>query len=330
MSERTGDYEWRGEGEGAEIILYASDDSALKQARSATLLPGIEGPVCAASSRSGLGLVAASSTHVAPDLASSPKRGLILVAGVSVRGLGIPPGEIPRLVFRNLSEVSLPGLGGVPGVGKFCESGARRAAEQGMIEEEDLAFLEPRNGEPDALGRRVLEVGGRGWEKLGDVGIYAAREVLDTEGAEELGISPEALVLTVDAEAGDLGRLALAGHRTRITNRVQGGDFGASLDLPAAPVESEEARDLLAAVNGTSNFADSRAALTLYALRQAVSNVLGDLDICASWTTGGFEERDGFLIQRRHLAGRDAGEACMSWHRCGGRYGEDAPEPATV
>ena len=161
MSERTGDYEWRGEGEGAEIILYAPDDSSLGQARSATLLPGIEGPVYAASSRSEFGLVAASSTHAAPDLASPPKRGLILVAGVSVGGLGIPPEEIPRLVFRNLSEVSLPGLGGVPGVGKFCEFGARRAAEQGLIEEEDLAFLEPRNGEPDALGRRALEVGGR-------------------------------------------------------------------------------------------------------------------------------------------------------------------------
>ena len=311
MSERTGDYEWRGEGEGAEIILYASDDSVLERARPATLLPGVEGPVYAASSPTGFGLVAASSSHAAPDLISAPRRGLLLVAGVSVGGLGIPPEEVSRLVFRNLSEVGLPGIRGVAGVGKFCESGARRAAEQGLIEEEDLAFLEPRNGESDALGRRALEAGSRGWDQLGEVDVYAAREVLDAEGAETLGIGSGTLVLCVSAGAGDLGRLALAGHRHRIMNRVRRGDFGADLDLPAAPVGSEEAEDLLAAINGTSNFADGRSALTLYALRRALSDTFGGLDIRASWTVGGFEERDGLLVQRQYLVGRSAGEACV-------------------
>lgn len=311
MSERAGDYEWRGEGEGAEIVLYAPDDSALEHVRPATLLPGIEGPVYAASSPAGLGLAAVSSTHAAPDLVSPPVRGLLLVAGVSVGGLGIPSEEVPRLVFRNLSEVSLPGFGGVSGVGKFCESGARRAAEQGLIEEEDLAFLEPLAGESDALGRRALEAGSKGWDGPGNLEVYAAREVLDAEGAEMLGIGSGSLVISVSAGAGDLGRLALAGHRHRIMNRVRSGDFGAELDLPAAPIESEEAEDLLAAANGTSNFADGRAALTLYALRRAVSDAFGGLSVRASWTVGGFEERDGLLVQRRNLAGREAGEPCV-------------------
>ncbi|MDQ4106817.1 MAG: hypothetical protein M3157_06565 [Actinomycetota bacterium] len=311
MSERTGDFEWRGEGEGAEILLYAPDDSALERARPATLLPGIEGPVYAASSQEGFGLAAVSSSHVAPDLVSMPARGLLLVAGVSVGGLGIPYEEVPRLVFRNLSEVSLPDLGGVSGVGKYCDSGARRAAEQGLVEEEDLVFLEPGAGESDALGRRALEAGSGGWDRLAEVGVYAAREVLDAGGAERLDIGSGALVISVDAGAGDLGRLALAGHRHRIMNRVRGGDFGADLSLPAAPVGSGEAEDLLAAVNGVANFADGRAALTLYALRRALSGVLGGLRICASWKIGGFEERDGSLVQRRNLAGRGAGEACV-------------------
>lgn len=311
MSERTGDYEWRGEGEGAEILLYASDEAALERARPATLLPGIEGPVYAASSPEGFGLAAASTSHAAPDLVSAPERGLLLVAGTSVGGLGIPPEEIPCLVFRNLSEVGLPGAGGVSGVGKLSESGAHRAAEQGLIEEEDLPFLAPQNGEPDALGRRALEAGGRDWERFGEVGVYAAREVFDAEGAEMLGIGSGALVLSVGAGAGDLGRLALAGHRHRIMNRVRGGEFGANLDLPAAPLESEEADDLLAAANGATNFADGRAALALYALRRALSDVLGGLRISASWTAGGFEERNGLLVHRLHLAGRSAGKACL-------------------
>lgn len=311
MSERTGDFEWRGEGEGAEILLYAPDDSALERARSAALLPGIEGPVYAASSHKGFGLAAASSTHAAPDLVSAPVRGLLLVAGVSVGGLGIPSEEVPRLVFRNLSEVSLPGLGGVSGAGKLCESGARRAAEQGMIEEEDLMFLEPLAGELDALGRRALEAGSRGWDELGEVGVYSAREVLDAEGADILGIGSGALILSIGAGAGDLGRLALAGHRHRIMNRVRGDDFGADLDLPAAPIESGEAEDLLAAANGVANFADGRTALKLYALRRALSDAFGGLSIRASWTVGGFEKRDDLLVQRHNLAGREPGEACV-------------------
>lgn len=314
MSERTGDYEWRGEGEGAEIVLYASDDSALERACPATLLPGIEGPVYAVSSKSGFGLAAASSSHVAPDLVSPPVRGLLLVAGVSVGGLGVPSEEVPRLVFRNLSEVGLPRLGGVSGVSKFCDFGARRTAEEGLIEEEDLAFLEPCRGESDALGRRALEAGGGGWDRLGDVGVYTAREVLDAEGAEMLGIGSGALVLAVNAGAGDLGTLSIAGHRHRIMNQVRSGDFGADLDFPSAPIGSEEAEDLLMAVNGTSNFADTRAALTLYALREALSEAFGGLSIRASWTVGGFEEREGARIQRQNLAGRSVEEACVCGH----------------
>lgn len=309
MTERTGDYEWRGEGEGAEIVLYASEESALEQARPATLLPGIEGPVYAASSSSGFGMAAASSTHVAPDLVSPPVRGLLLVAGVSVGGLGVPSEEVPRLVYRNLSEVSLPRLGGVSGVGKFCDFGARRTAEHGLIEEEDLAFLESRKGESDAIGRRALETGIRSWDRIGEVGVYAAREVFDAEGAEMLGIGSGALVLTVNAGAGELGPLSIASHRHRIMNQVRNGDFGAELDLPAAPVGSEEAEDLLMAVNGASNFADGRAALTLYALREALSEAFGDLTIRASWTVGGFEDRDGRMIQRQNLAGCGEEEA---------------------
>lgn len=256
-------------------------------------------------------MAAASSTHLAPDLISSPMRSLLLVAGVSVGGLGVPSEEIPRLVLRNLSEVSLPRLGGVAGVSKFCESGARRAAEHGLISEEDLAFLKTWSGESDALGRRAIEAGNRGWDQLGDVGVYSARDVLDAEGADMLGIGTGALILTIGAKAGELGDLALGGHRHRIMNRVRSGDFGAELDLPAAPIGSEEAEDLLMAMNGAANFADARAALTLYALREAVSDVLGGLDICASWRDGGLEERGIATIHRHNLSGRVAGEVSV-------------------
>ena len=208
----------------------------------------------------------------------------------------------------------MPRLGGVAEVSKFCDSGAHQAAEQGLIEEEDLAFLKTRRGESDALGRRAIEAGNRGWDQLGEVGVYSAREVLNAAGAEMLGIGSGTLILTVGAKAEDLGGLALDGHRHRIMNRVRSGDFGAELDLPAAPVGSEEAEDLWAATNGISNFADGRAALTLYALREALSDVLGGLKICTSCTVGGLEERGIATIHRKNLAGRGVEEATV----CGG------------
>src|ERR671921_1756849 len=130
MFEHAADFEWRGEGEGAEILLYAPDDAtaerAFEQILPAANLPGVVSPVYASASSLGLdlelGWVTASETHVAPDLISAPARGLLLVVNVSAADLGVPSGEVGDLISRNLSEVSLPRLGGAE---------VRRAVEAG-------------------------------------------------------------------------------------------------------------------------------------------------------------------------------------------------------
>jgi tRNA-splicing ligase RtcB len=151
------EYEWRGEGEEAEIVLYATDDPAFERALPAATLPGVESPVYAAASHRGFGWAAASTTHVAPDLLSAPLRGLLLVAGTRSDNLGVPPQELMQRALRGLPEAGarLPSLN-ESGVGRYCESGARAAAEDGLIEEEDLPLLDVRPGDADALGRRAL------------------------------------------------------------------------------------------------------------------------------------------------------------------------------
>ncbi|MBD0358285.1 MAG: hypothetical protein ICV34_03435, partial [Rubrobacter sp.] len=51
MVEHAEDFEWRGEGEDAEIALYASDEAAAKaffeRVLPAARLPGVLSPVCA-------------------------------------------------------------------------------------------------------------------------------------------------------------------------------------------------------------------------------------------------------------------------------------------
>lgn len=312
MAERTGDYEWRIEGERAEAVLYAPDDSVLEYPRlrsgleAATALPGAESPVYAVASPLGSGWVTASSSHVAPGLVSAPRVGVLLVAGAPVDRLGVPPGELSRLLARNLSEVSLPSPG-EPALQAACEAGARWAAGEGLIEEEDLALLGPLavRGEPDALGRRALAAGVREWDPRpgAEASAYVVGEALDSEAAERLGLYEGALALTASVGSGELGRLALEGHRRRMISR----DFGDSGRVVAAPTGTEEAGDLVAALGAASGYAAARVSLLVHALRRALADVAGGLDLAACWAAGGVQERDGATLHRRSLARLEAG-----------------------
>jgi RNA-splicing ligase RtcB len=309
MFEHAADFEWRGEGEGAEIVLYAPDDAtaerAFEQILPAANLPGVVSPVYASASSLGLdlelGWVTASETHVAPDLISAPARGLLLVVNAFAADFGVPTGEVGDLISRNLSEVSLPRLGGAE-VRRAVEAGAFWAAEESLISEEDLdLFGAYTPGEPDVLPRRALSTGARYFDRYRRPEVYEVTELLDTEGAEALGLIPGALVLSVSTTSEDLGRLALAIHRERILNRVWSGDFGSTAELPAAPLETEEAADLLAATQAIVNYADARAALRLYELRRALVGE-GELSLRGAWRLGGLAREAGCLLHRRNLA----------------------------
>ena len=234
MAEHAAEYEWRGEGDEAEVVLYAPDGSAFGRALPAARLPGVQSPVYAASSPEGFGWAAASATHAAPDLLSTPTRGLLLVADITTQNLGVEPREMTNLLLRDLPEAGLrlPHLNEA-GVARICESGARAAAEDGLIEEEDLRLLGTRPGDADALGRRALAAGPAGWEARVGLDLRVVSGVLDAGGAEGLGLQVGALALIVRVDAGELGRLALAAHRERILGRVWSRDFGAEPDLPA-------------------------------------------------------------------------------------------------
>src|SRR4051812_38123055 len=115
MFEHAGEFEWRSEGEGAEIVLYAPDAATAERVFEQTMptanLPGVVSPVYASAAsfdlgrdlRLDLGWVTASETHVGPDLISAPARGLLLVAGASAVDLGVSSGEAGELILRNLS-----------------------------------------------------------------------------------------------------------------------------------------------------------------------------------------------------------------------------------
>src|SRR5215210_9112481 len=68
----------------------------------------------------------------------------------------------------------------------------------------------------DLLGRRSLVAGSRDWQQGVQPELRVATEVLDTEGAENLGLEAGALTIVFVVGAGDLGRLAIAAHRERL------------------------------------------------------------------------------------------------------------------
>jgi tRNA-splicing ligase RtcB (3'-phosphate/5'-hydroxy nucleic acid ligase) len=313
MVEHAADFEWRGEGEEAEIALYASDgvvaEAFFERVLPAARLPGVLSPVCAAASglSRGFGWVAASETHAAPDLVSAPEQGLLLVADAPVESVGAPLAEVPRLIGRRLSEVALPDISKTE-ARRLVETGALWAVEEGLIEEDDLPLFAADASDADSLGRRALVAGARDWTRPGLVRALRVAESLNSEGAESLGLESGALALVVSAGAEDLGRLALASHRERISARTTAGDFGSPADLPAAPVDTGEARDLLVATAAAANYAAGRAALLVYALRRALGEV-GTLGLRAAWTVGGFEERDRWVLHRSNLAAAGAGAA---------------------
>jgi tRNA-splicing ligase RtcB len=150
-------------------------------------------------------------------------------------------------------------------------------------------------------------------------GLGLVTEVLDTEAAESLGLEEGALALVVKVDAGDLGRLALVAHRERILSRVRSGDFGATPELPAAPAGSGEAEDLVAALYAAANFADARAARTLWWLRRVLGGAAGGLDIRAAWRIGGIEAREGRVVHRSGLAWAESGHVlvCGSYAAAG-------------
>ncbi|CAA9466293.1 MAG: hypothetical protein AVDCRST_MAG28-4120 [uncultured Rubrobacteraceae bacterium] len=316
MVEHAADFEWRGEGEGAEVVLYApeaaSAERGFEKLMPAASLPGVVSPVHAAASGSKVGWVAASETHAAPDLFSTPARGLLLVANASVEEFGLSPGEVGDLVLRNLSEISPPRFGEAE-VRRAVENGVVWAAEEGLIPEEDLAlFGAPGSasgsatGESDALPRRALSAGAQDLGRRQWIEVYTVAEVLDSDQAEALALSAGALILHTETVSEDLGRLALIAHRERILKQVWSRDFGATADLPAAPLETEEASDLLAAVRAIANYADARAALLLNELRRVFIEE-GGVQLHAAWRLGGIAQRDDLLLHRHNLAAIEGG-----------------------
>lgn len=323
MTEHAGEFEWRREGEEAEVVLFAPDETGaergLERALPFAQLPGAQNPIYAAATREDFGCLVSSSSHISPDLLSVPERGVMLV--VEAVGAGRPSArDLTGLVMRELSatRVSAPSENWIQ---RLSEEGASAAAEEGLIYEEDLAFFSAAPGDPDALGQRAISAGVRGWrERPGTAEAFEVVEILDSAASENLGLERGFLVLVLRSGAGDLGRLTIGAHRERIRARAE--EFGTAAGPTAAPFESEEAPDLLAATNAAANFADGRMSLLIHAARRAAGETVGEIRLQAAWRIGGLEHvAAATMTHRMNLAAVEDGQTLISTRAGGGVVG---------
>lgn len=324
MAEHASEFEWRREGEEAEIVVFAPDEAraerGLERALPFARLPGALNPVFAAASEEGLGCVVASSSHVSPDLFSTPERGTLLV--VEAAGVGRPSAaDLTGLVTRELSMMRLPSPSEA-WIQHLCEQGARAAAEDGLLKEEDLSFFSTAEGDPDALGGRAISAGVGGWrESPGEARAFEMVEVLDSDAVADLGVERGSLVLVLRSGAGELGSIAQDAHRRRIRARVD--EFGVEASPVAAPRDSGETWDLLAATGAAANLADGRMALLIHAARRAILESAGEARICAAWRIGGLQNtaENEAITHRARLAAVGEGRALVSISSTGGVIG---------
>jgi tRNA-splicing ligase RtcB (3'-phosphate/5'-hydroxy nucleic acid ligase) len=161
---------------------------------------------------------------------------------------------IPRLSGRELDEV--------------LAQGARWAAARGYAAgPEDVERCEEEGrlagADPAAVSARARE---RGADQLGTLGsgnhfleVDEVTEVYDAEAAEAFGLFPGQLVVQIHSGSRGLGYQvcdeALAGLATRMGRF--GPDYAALPDpqLACAPIESEEGRAYLGAMQAAANFA---------------------------------------------------------------------------
>jgi hypothetical protein len=87
------------------------------------------------------------------------------------------------------------------------------------------------------------------------------------------------------------------------------------------PVDAEEARDLVVAIDAAANYAAGRAALALYGLRRALRD-LGALQLQAAWTVGGLGERGECSLHRNNLVAAGSEEVLVAGRMLAAGTGE--------
>jgi tRNA-splicing ligase RtcB len=307
--ERVAPFVWEIPREGGMRVpgrVYASEsmiedirgDQSLEQVRNVAHLPGIVGWSLAMPDIHwgyGFPIGGVAATAVADGVVSPGGVGYDINCGVRLARTDLTTDAIgprKRELVDALYQAVPSGVGASGAIGKLSRrderelltEGARWAIEQGFGSPADLDHSEEggrlAGADPDAVSDRAKE---RGRTQVGTLGsgnhfleVQRVARIFDDSLGQALGLFAEQIVVMIHSGSRGLGYQVCDDYLRRIRPRLAEYDFELpDAQLAAAPIDSPEGEEYLAAMRCAANYAWCNRQVMLHNVRRTFERVLG-------------------------------------------------------
>ncbi|MFL5734564.1 MAG: RtcB family protein, partial [Chloroflexia bacterium] len=274
-----------------------ANDEAVAQVANVATLPGIVGHSIAMPDIHwgyGFPIGGVAATRVSDGVVSPGGVGFDINCGVRLIATPLHMGEIkPRLkdlldqLFRDVPAGAGKGTShkfSTDDQSDILQHGAASAVRLGFGTEADLETIESSGVLPGADGSKVSQQARhRGMGQLGTLGsgnhfleIQVVNSVYDEDAAEAFGLSLNQVVVFVHCGSRGLGHQVCQDYLGKMVSGMARYDIKVpDKQLACVPVNSEEGRDYLGAMNAAANFAFANRQAITAAVRQAFARVFG-------------------------------------------------------
>ena len=281
-----------------EKLLHEIEQGAMEQIKNVATLPGIQKysialPDCHFGYGFAIGGVAAFDAKEG-GIVSPGGVGFDINCGVRLVRTSLQAAEIkPKIkelidVLFGLVPAGVGGKGKIrldeAGLRELLQHGARWAVENGYGWEKDLLHCED-NGEmkeadPSKVSQKAMQ---RGMPQSGTLGsgnhfleIQMVQEIFDEKIAKKFGLFEGQLVVMLHSGSRGFGHQVATDYIEAMLNAMK--KYGISVpdrQLACAPIDSDEGRDYIAAMNCGVNYAFANRQAMMHWLREGFSKVLG-------------------------------------------------------
>jgi len=272
-------------------------DKSLEQLVNTTTLPGVVAPALAMPDiHQGYGFPIGGvvATSVSNGVISPGGVGYDINCGVRLLGTQMEKDAVLPFLDRLLSALyancpSGQGRGGVIRLGareldRVLETGSGWALKKGYATEEDLEKTE-ENGclEGAEAGNVSPRAKDRGKDQMGTLGsgnhfieVDVVERITAPDAARQMGLFPGQVVIQIHCGSRGLGHQICGDYVKRFHQTVR--ELGIQLpdrELVCAPLQSDDGRDYLSAMNAAANYAFANRQVLTHRIRESIDQVLG-------------------------------------------------------
>jgi tRNA-splicing ligase RtcB (3'-phosphate/5'-hydroxy nucleic acid ligase) len=279
-----------------ELLEEVMNDKSLEQAVNVATLPGLVGHVLVMPDMHqgyGFPIGGVAATHYPDGVVSPGGIGYDINCGVRILATQIPVEQAESCLEDLASALNHHCPSGVGEEGavrlsegeldEVCRNGSRWALKRGYAIEEDLRRTEEGGrmdgADPAKISKRARE---RGRPQLGSLGagnhfieVDVVDQVFDPEAARVMGLSEGNLVVQIHCGSRGFGHQVCSDY----VDEFQGAVRRYNIDLPdrelvCAPLNSQEGKNYLAAMNCAANYAFANRQILAHYIRHSFEEVL--------------------------------------------------------